>query len=412
MDASNYSLQKIKISERFYTSDALFVGIIIIFSVAVNLPFFSKSYYPIHDTLTVFHFFSHFYSEIMSSHAIPSWLPYTAYGIPIESYILFSFGPFQYLTLLIGFLFHIENTLTLFIISLTLDTIFLGVCTYLFCKQILENNFVSVICATIVVLLAQYDQQLYWNFKILLPIPLSLYFAQKLVDSLNPVFFLGIIATLLTWSFGSLPYVFPFQFYVIACYAAILILKTYNVANLNRTSINLVYQQSIKQIQDNFLIFIVILSIIIISVTMLAYTKNVMMHDMAYSTSFGRNANYSVSKHVYLHHGGYLGFDKIIEMINGHPYSNNAFLPFVGIICIAFAIYSIFDKQKTNSHIALIITTVFVLMFSVADTKVAVIAYYLPKMNIFRHIAYVITIGKMLLIILSGFGIRAYLRKK
>jgi hypothetical protein len=390
------------------------ISTLIIMSIIVNLQYFSSEYYPVHDTLTIFHFFSHYYSQILTTNEFPLWLPYTAYGIPIESYILFSFGPFQYLALAIGYLFNIQNTLDLFSISIIGDTLFLAFGTYLFCNHIFKDRIPTMVCVIFILLLAQYDQQMYWNFKILIPVPMTLYLAQKWLESLNLNYFITGMAMLLIWSFGALPYVIPFQFYVAACYGTFLILPNIKFKDLNLKNFIAIYQQTLSHLKqkNNKIISIFMLSILSICALMMTHIKHVMKNELTYSTNFGRNADLSVPVDSYLHHGGFYDSSKILEMLNGIPYTEHHFLPFAGMICIMFATYSLFCKKKSNSHIALIMTTIFVLSFSVISTQVAHIAYYLPKMNLFRHVGYVVTIGKILLIILSGYGIRAYLHKK
>ena len=389
---------------RRYPHECSLIALILV-SIAVNIPSLSRAFYPMHDTLSVYQFFTYYYSQLVLSHTLPLWLPSSAFGMPIESYILFSFGPFQYLALLVGYLFKIQNAFALFSVSLIGDTLFLGFGTYLFCRHILEEQWIPIFCVTAALVLVQYDQQIYWNYKILLPLPLSLYWAQLGIERQNPAYLLFSVTNLLVWSFGSLPYVLPFQGYLVLCYALCLVVPSLTRENFRISSLD-PFVQKLKQ-HKTFWSSLGALVILCIAALMMSHIKSVMTDEMRLIVG-GRDGDMKVPLHVYLTYGGNVGYEKLIEMLTGFP--TNAF---VGITFFTFVLFSFFSKPISRSQLALTITILFVIAFTVSPTRVARIAYYvLPKMNILRHIGYLITIGKLLLIILSGFGIRAYLHKK
>lgn len=386
--------------------------LIICTAIIANIDTLAPYYYPKHDTLTVYQFFSYFYSEIIYNQEIPLWLPYTAYGIPSDSYLLFSFGPFQYLAIFIGCIFNITNTLHLFVTSLICESIFLMFGAYLFLRHIINNQLPVIISVIFTGLLAQHDIQLYWNFKILLPIPLSLYLAHKWIETLNPVYFLSSLANLILWSFGSLPYVIPLQFYIIACYCFFLIFYKIKIKDINKENILKIYETAKTQIlnKKNQIYSLLPITTIGICLSVIITIKHVINREMAYSAAAGRQTNLKVSLDSYLNHGDFTDWHKVLEMLNGFPYCKNFLLPFTGIICIAFAIIGILSKNKTKSHVSLLISTIFIIAFSVKGTYVARIMYYFPEMDVFRHIAYVITIGKIFVVMLAGFGIQSFLK--
>lgn len=389
-------------------------SIFLLIAILPNAIFLFNGKYPAHDTLTVFHFYSHFYSEMLLNHEIPLWLPNTAYGMPSESYMLFSFGPLQYLSIAIGLLFKIKNTLLLFISSLVLESMFLICSSYLFLQHLLKSRIAIIASTCCIGLLAQYDVQLYWNFKILLPIPLCLYLIHRWYETLNPVFFLASITNLIIWSFGSLPYVLPFQFYMLGCYWLILSIYGKKISDFTPNDLFALIKTNLQLAckKINLLITALLTIVISCSSVFIFYIKNLIKTQLQYSTYAGRNPDLTVSVNSYMHHGGFTSWHKIMEMLNGMPIFKGELLPFTGCVCIIFAIYGAFSKHKNKAHIALIITTIFILTFSIAGLKVSRIMYYFPQMNLFRHIAYVITLGKLLTVMLAGFGIDAYINKR
>ncbi|MDP3704436.1 MAG: hypothetical protein Q8R24_00820 [Legionellaceae bacterium] len=405
----DYSILK-RLPDKSHQWSALFI---ILLSIAVNIPYLKRSYFPVHDTLSVFQFFSYYYSELLTHHELPWWLPASAYGMPIDSYMLFSFGPFQYLVLGIGYLFHVQNALLLFSLSLIGDTLFFAFGAYLFCRHILHDRLPTFICVLSILVLVQYDRQIYWNFKLLLPIPLCLYWMQLAIERCNLGYLCLMFATLLSWAFGSIAYVLPVQFYVTICYGLLFILFNLKMHHLRGSSLHQLFKQWVKNItqRENLLLLLAGLGIIGMCVYMMYSIKSVMMTDMAYN-AIGRDANLGVGLDYYLNYGGNTGPEKITEFLNGLPTSHpHDFLAYIGLINVIFVLNSIFSKRKSPSQVALTLTALLVIIFTVTATGVAQIAYVLPGMNMVRHIGYFITIAKLLLIMLAGFGLQAYLHE-
>lgn len=395
----------------YVTFSFLLFGLV---AIIANYPYFISGRYPIHDTLAVYQFFNHFYSELLYSKEIPLWLPYSAYGMPIDTYFLFSLGPFQYLSLALAYILKLKSTLPVFAFSLLLESMFLMFSTFIFLKHNLTSKIAIITSVCFVGLLAQYDIQLYWNFKILLPMPLCLYCVQRWSETLNPVLLLACMTNLLIWSFGALPYVIPFQFYVIVCYCCMLNVNGKHLHDINLKNMRGVIVKNLQQLQQriNILLSIPLLIMLGLSIKFIFQIKQVIETQLQYSTIAGRNPDLTVAVSSYMNHGGFTSWHKIMEMLNGMPIFKHELLPFTGIVCISLAIYGLFSKNKSKSHIALLISTLFIIAFSIGTTRVARIVYYLPQMNLFRHIAYVIAIGKLFLIMLAGFGIDAYINKK
>lgn len=383
---------------------------IVIVSIAVNIPYLRHRYFPVHDTLSVFQFFSYYYSQLLQLKELPWWLPFSAYGMPIDSYILFSLGPFQYLTLALGYLLHIHDALLLFSISLIGDTLFFALGSYLFCRHILQDKIATIVCVISLLLLVQYDRQLYWNFKLLLPLPFCLYFAQRGIESLNPAYILLSLATMLSWAFGSIPYVLPVQFYVVMFYCVFLVLLNSKSRRING-SLLIKIKAHLTNRQNLFLMLGALL-VIIFCTYMMYSIRSVMVNEMAYN-AIGRGSDFGVGLDYYLTYGGNTGPEKIPELLNGLPTSHpHDFLAFVGLVNLIFVVFSFFTGKKNNNQLALTLTALLVIAFTVTGTGVAQMAYVLPGMNVVRHVGYFITIAKMLIIILSGFGIHAYLHKQ
>ena len=134
-----------------------------------------------------------------------------------------------------------------------------------------------------------------------------------------------------------------------------------------------------------------------------------MPSEFAYN-AVGRGADLNVDLSQYLNYGGNTGPEKVLEYLNGLPVSHpHDFLAFAGVINLALVVYGFFTKQKSISQRALALLTVLLIAYTVTATGVAAAAYHLPGMGVVRHIGYFVPVGKLFLIMLAGFGIRAYL---
>ena len=381
---------------------------LVVICTLANIPYFLGDYYPVHDTLSVFQIFSYYYSELSLNHEIPWWLPYTSYGMPIDSHVLFSFGPFQYLALAVGYIAGINNTLHLFSTSLAFDSLLLGLGSLLFCQHILKERFSSLVCVASILLLVFYDRQVYWNFKILIPLPLALYLVQRGIERLNPAYLLWAGAILLSWSFGSVTYTLVAQVYIVAAYgiafwiASTLLRQSWSEALLAQW---LLFKQRV--VSRNVLVHSLAPSLVIVVCLAMMYAiRTVMSQHMAYN-ALGRGANMGVDLKTYLTYGGGGETDKILELFNGIPTSNaHDYLVYIGLVNFGFVLLGLMSIKKIPSQMALLVTTGLVIAFTILATGVAELAYSLPGMSLIRHIAYFITVGKLFLIILAGFGAR------
>ena len=138
-------------------------------------PYLLADYFPVHDTLSQYQFFSVFYSNIYYNNEITEWLPLSSYGLSARSYFIFCIGPMQLLSCYLGKLFAIQDVHILFTTSSILDfSIFLyGVCK--FSKMLTNSNVAMLFCVMILSLAVFVDRQYYWNLKIYIALPYCLY---------------------------------------------------------------------------------------------------------------------------------------------------------------------------------------------------------------------------------------------
>ncbi|HYB55127.1 MAG TPA: hypothetical protein VEK12_03080 [Alphaproteobacteria bacterium] len=94
---------------------------------AIGWAGYADAYFPQHDVFSYYQLYHVAYSSVLLDHQIPLWEPYAGYGIPSAFEFLFSFGPSNAATALIGALFRITDIKLLFFGAIGIDFALIGV---------------------------------------------------------------------------------------------------------------------------------------------------------------------------------------------------------------------------------------------------------------------------------------------
>ena len=95
--------------------------------LAIGWAGYADAYFPQHDVFSYYQLYHVAYSSILLDHQIPLWEPYAGYGIPSAFELLFTFGPSNTATALIGALFRITDIKLLFFGAIGIDFALIGV---------------------------------------------------------------------------------------------------------------------------------------------------------------------------------------------------------------------------------------------------------------------------------------------
>ena len=90
-----------------------------------------------------------------------------------------------------------------------------------------------------------------------------------------------------------------------------------------------------------------------------------------------------------------------------HP--RGEIIGFFGVTGLAFLLFAVM-VERSRVFVSLLCVFLFVIFFTVRETGVAHLVYYLPGMDRFRHIAYVFSSVKWVAIVCAGFGLRPFTR--
>ena len=232
-----------------------------------------------------------------------------------------------------------------------------------------------------------------FNFKVFEALPLIFYLVMIGIERARAFYFLCGAALLVAFTFGNITYAVPFQFYGLALFAIILWLTSGRRYGRIAATIRGAAEP----------INVVPIAGTICLVGILFYVVHRIEAEMAYS-NLSRAADLTVDLDEYLSYGGYTGISKLSEFVTGQTvHLRSEFLGFFGVTGLAVLLYAAI-VERSGRFLSLFTALLFVVLFTVRETGLAQIVYYLPEMDKFRHIAYMLSSAKWLAIVCAGFG--------
>lgn len=367
----------------------------------INIFYFSQSFnfYFSADTLKFFHSFYFFYNEYFVNGSIPFWMPYSLYGIQFDHYIITDISFAQYFMAFVGRFLSIKDSFTVCIASMVIEEMALLVGVYLLGRRLFHNKLTVIFVCIGSIFTISWGVQVWFNFRIYYLIPLCLFFIIKFFDyyKFSYLWFAGIIVVISY--IGNLQYFIPLHFFVYVLFTCILFITK---KERNGFDITNIFKPA-----SLILLFIFFL----LSFVFLDYTTHVFDYTMPYSP--GRDpATRKVSLDSFLTYGAKNDLGKFLEFIYAATISYD-FAVYIGLIPLLFLIYGLFRSGDNPYFKAITITAIVVMVFSISyHSFVATFLYYFsPAMKYYRHVGYVVSIAKILLLIASGFGLDYYFRR-
>ena len=357
-----------------------------------TLRYFQPTFFPTLDTGYAYQIFALTLEELRSTAQLPMWVPKSNYGMTADA-LLLGFGPSQYLFLLIGLVVK-ASALNLFVASLALDQfIFLFGIALISWRLFAPARSIIIYCVVACALVIVLDNQMAFNFKVFEALPLIFYLVMIGIERARAFYFLCGAALLVAFTFGNVVYAVPFQFYGLALFAIILWLTSWRRYERIAATVRGAAEP----------INVVPIAGTICLVGILFYVVHRIEAEMAYS-NLSRAADLTVGLDEYLSYGGYTGISKLSEFVTGQTvHLRSEFLGFFGVTGLAVLLYAAI-VERSGRFLSLFAALLFVVLFTVRETGLAQIVYYLPEINKFRHIAYMLSSAKWLAIVCAGFG--------
>ena len=370
-------------------------------------PYLLADYFPVHDTLSQYQFFSVFYSNIYYNNEITEWLPLSSYGLSARSYFIFCIGPMQLLSCYLGKLFAIQDVHILFTTSSILDfSIFLyGVCK--FSKMLTNSNVAMLFCVMILSLAVFVDRQYYWNLKIYIALPYCLYATLVFFKCKNLIHTQRwLFIPFLPHGFNSLCIGSNFYFCLIFAMAIICFgFSTPKKFSTLMKNVILVNSLNLKSIYHSVLIAA------LIAIYFQMFTS--LSEELAYFGQ-GRGESYGVSLDTFLTYAVIKNFlleaGAAFELVSGYPQSHSHdYMNYAGILILPLAGLGIL-RQGGSQHIyALCISILFILALVEPNLGLSELIYHLPGFDYVRHIQFFIPLVKIALVFIAGHGLTTIL---
>jgi hypothetical protein len=383
------------------------------------LPLLLGLVYPKHDTLSRFQVFSYVYSSLSESGEFPLWVPYLDLGQTLSVFGMSTNGPSQYLIMLLGLLFGVDNDLILYGVSLVLVQFVLVSGLVLFCREIcLDGSETFFICLS-AGLLSDPVFQVDFNYLIYVPFPMFLWFLLRFSrtgDVIYVIWMLSFGAAFLL--FGQTTYLAIFTIYIISFWtlACIAIYWPRFYGYWIDSTFDLI---TIPDVRNFVSLRTIVFAVLIIETTVLLFLFYFLTNDVLGNLSVDSPGRDPLTGKVdltsYLTYGGFVGLEKYVELFSG-PRHTYDFSLFVGKIVVSCALFSLiyFQRLTVNERRSILFTgfgVIVVICFTAPDAvPLAQVLYYLPFMPVVRHVGYFGPIVKIFLVIMAVIGLRAVVR--
>ena len=365
----------------------------------INIPFLANRSLPQHDTKYVLGIFDYFYSNVLHAHEMPHWMCYGLYGLDAAAcHATFMTGA-SYLALFFGKCLGIADSLSLFEISLCMEQLLFLLGLYLLSKSLFKER-AAVFCVCLTSICTLYlHSQIFFNFRMYYLLPLEFFFLIRLRkgDSGFYGWLAGIVALL--GPLGNAPYVYPFWAFVLTLFSIGLFWD-------RPGAFGSMFRRSWPNVCAAFFFIALLVSFIL---TLRRALDNVEFLSPLRTAGSGK-----VLLHVFLTYGGHdLGeFFKELFLPSANIRSgdsrNIGMNAYIGVMGIFFAPLAL--RNLTCPKTRTFVITALALFLLSRGGIFARLIYYFPGMSLFRHVGFVTTTLKMMILILAGFGLDLFIR--
>ena len=335
-----------------------------------------------HDTFINFQLFVQLYSGYLFNGEFPLWMPYTAHGITTDFAYVVTFTPAFYISTFLGGLASVEDTVLLFRFGVYLEEAIYVFGIFKLSELLHQERITRLVLSITGALSTYWILQIHWDFHLIYFIPLIGYCGIRylrgggmewaalavLVFTLGGIFYTRVFLALF------------FMLFVVAWF--------------------IVFRPSISSL-FRFALPIPVGVLFLGSAAMIA----ILNATFSWHSIDGMTARGASSLENFLTYGGQNSVVKFYELLSGVT-SHFDFHMYAGLSTIIFVLVAV-HASKQREILVLVFLAIFVILFSLGENSfVAAWTYqFFPAMDRFRHVGYVGPVLKVVLIVLSGYGI-------
>ncbi len=376
------------------------LALLVLFVVALNLPYLDARILPLHDSFYSFVNFQIFYNEFFFERDLAHWYPYCGYGLPADLQQLISLTPMSYVVGLAGALVRATDTLLLFKLSVVGEQLVYVIGTYLLARRLFASRATALALGVAAAGTLVWYAQLWFELRFFYLLPVILYCVVTFLERRRSEWLWLAGIACVAWSMGNVPYFVPlWGFVLLICVAGAAWRYQGEWSRLfARTGPNLL------------LLFALGFGVVVYVHFAFHALDFLVMHvtgrdplttevDLETFRTYGGNADLFTVARSFL-----LGWP--IHLPWGSGADNSAYiglLPLAGV-GMAFA----FERSRLFLGIgAALIALVWLSLGGIFTTLV----YYLPTLSQYRHVGLVYGLVKALAIIAAGYGIERLWRR-
>jgi hypothetical protein len=366
---------------------------LVLFVLALNVPYLDARILPLHDTFYSFVNFHIFYNEFFFERDLAHWFPYSGYGISAGLQQLISLSPMSYVVGLAGALVRAPDTLLLFKLSVIGEQLVYVIGTYLLSRRLFSSRATALALGVAAAGTLVWYAQLWFELRFFYMLPLILFCVVSfLAQQRSEWLWLAGIACV-AWSMGSVPYFVPL-------WSLVLLLCVAGVALRYQGE----WSRLVARTGPNLLLFAFVFGAAVYVYVAFHALDSLVMHmagrdplttevDLETFRTYGGNADLPTVARSFL-----LGWPTHLPWGSGAD--NSAYIGLLPLVGVGLAVA--FERSRLFLGIG---TALIALVWLSLGGIFTTVVYYLPTLSQYRHVGLVYGLVKALGIIAAGFGI-------
>lgn len=367
--------------------------LLIAFSLIINLPHFDHKVMLHHETKYMYIMFHYFYNHAVWYNEIPQWLPYGDYGMSGTWYQISSFSPWTSLVALCGWLVNARDTLFMYKLSILLEQFVFIFSLYLLSGRIYACRWTRLAVCFAGAGCVIWYWQINWAFRLYYLIPLALYFYHRFLSDRNAWAFWAALLTMIMSLIGGTAYwavIYLFLFVALN----IFLLPTY------WRSFSCLVKPDRKMVIASVLLLITITSYAIVISSSL---------DDLHHLSPGRSLqDYKTNLRCFLTYVTSV-WDLIHSFVDGLQPNNEFFYDlsyYIGVLPLAGLVVAVVVGIREAWFRGIAGSLALLFLLSCSGFFSWIMYWTFPGMNNVRHISYLMEIGKLLIMLAGGYGVK------
>jgi len=366
---------------------------LLVFTFLINIPLLSPQVVFLHDTLNNFIFFHFTYSELYLNHEFPLWVPLYAYGIPIDQNLLFNLQPTDYVAMIVGLIFRMEDALLLFKLSAILSQTIFVLGLYLLARRLTSSLFVVWMVCLGGLLTNSWFYNSLLNFTVFYLLPLVFYFLIRFLESgkAMDLWLAGLIEVLSL--LGTITYVAPLHLLMVLAFLVPCCVREPRCLWLFMR----------WRIFVHPLFFVFVLATLLIGDFSLGVGREVTLLTMGRDSRTG-----TVSLLDFRTTYGKPFSVSMTALLTGNTPQGEKTV-FMGLLPLALWMYGLVRRRDTM-FLAFTWVAVVLLWFAAGGWFSELTYYAIPLMNRFRNLGVAFNLLKVVLLMLGGLGLDQLLR--